>query len=219
MWTERIGPCRRGSRSHDANQEQVSCQRHCTLIMRPMQKSHVKLRRRPLLVPLLLPVALLIVIVVTVAWFLDARATTVVIVARHAETETSGDPDPALSLAGRERAARLSRVLSQARPVRGLDAIFASEMRRTQQTALPVSEMLGLPVSVRPMDAWKRLPRLILSEHRGEYVLVVGHTNTIPPLVQALSGESVTVAGDEYDALFVVFVPRFSQPRLLRLRY
>lgn len=184
-----------------------------------MQKSHVKLRRRPLLVPLILPVALLVVIVAAVVWFLDARATTVVIVVRHAETEPTDDPERGLSAAGHERAVRLARVLAQARPVRGLDAIFASEMPRTQQTATPVGETLGLPVSVKPTDAWKRLPRLILAQHRGEYVLVVGHSNTIPPLIEALSGEEVTVAGDEYDALFVVFVPRFSAPRLVRLRY
>jgi hypothetical protein len=52
-------------------------------------------------------------------------------------------------------------------------------------------------------------------------VLVVGHSNTIAPLIEALGcSESVTVAGSEYDGLWVV-VPAMApggSPALLRLR-
>ena len=144
------------------------------------------------------------------AWLFDARATTVVFVVRHAETEASADPDPELSLDGRERAARLAKMLAQAQPVRGLDAIFASEFLRTQQTVTPVSEPLALPVNVVPSAAWSDLPKRITREHRGEYVLVAGSTTTIPALIEGLSGEKVTLREDEYDTMFIVFVPQIS---------
>jgi phosphohistidine phosphatase SixA len=178
-----------------------------------------KLRRRPFFFPLLLPVGVFIALMVAAAWLFDARATTVVMVVRHAETEPSNDPDPGLSIDGRERAARLARLLSQARPVRGVDAIFTSELRRTQQTATPLSEALALPVNVVPSPTWNKLPRKILSEHRGEYVLVAGSSNTVPQLVTALSGEEVGLREDEYDTLFIVFVPQISKPRVVRIRY
>jgi phosphohistidine phosphatase SixA len=189
-----------------------------------MNRELDKMRRRPFFFPLLLPVVVFVALLAVAAWLFDARATTVVMVVRHAETEASTDADPGLSIYGRERAARLATLLSQARPVRGVDAIFTSELRRTQQTATPLSEALALPVNVVPSATWVKLPSKILSEHGGEYVLVTGSSNTVPQLVTALSGEEVTLREDEYDALFIVFVPQpavrwISKPRVVRIRY
>ncbi len=186
---------------------------------RGMQRDLDKMRRRPFFFPLVLPVLLFIALVAAAAWLFDARATTVVFVLRHAEVETLTDADPDLSVDGRERAARLAKMLSQARPVRGIDAIFASELKRTQQTATPLSETVALPVNVVASAAWSELPRRITRDHRGEYVLVVGNSNTVPELVKALSDEDVTLRDDEYDALFVVFVPQIAKTKVVRLRY
>lgn len=177
------------------------------------------MRRRPFFFPLVLPVLLFIALVAFGAWLFDARATTVVFVVRHAEVEASNDADPPLSVQGRERAARLATMLSKARPVRGLDAIFASEFRRAHQTVTPLSETLALPVNIVPTSTWSELARRIKRDHRGEYVLVAGNTNNIPQLVQALSGTSVTLGEDEYNAMFVVFVPQVSKTKVVRLSY
>jgi phosphohistidine phosphatase SixA len=184
-----------------------------------MQKELAQMRRRPLFVPLLAPVLFVALAAMAAIWFLDARSTTVVIVVRHAETEAGDDPDRGLSDAGRERALRLAHMLSQAKPVRGIDAIYASDLKRTQQTVIPLAEMMGLPVTVRPAESWKKLAATIRSEHRGQFVVAAGHANTIPELIAGLTGQNVAVSEDEYDALFVVFVPRFCEPRLLRLKY
>lgn len=178
-----------------------------------------RLRRAPFLFPLFLPVLVFIALLAAAVWVFDARATTVVVVVRHAEVENAAETDPGLSVDGRERAARLARMLARAQPVRGIDAIFTSEFRRTQQTALPLSETLALPLKVVPAETWSSLPRTIVRKHRGEYVLVAGAANTIPPLIEALSGEKVTLREDEYDAMFIVFVPQFSKPRVVRIRY
>jgi broad specificity phosphatase PhoE len=110
-------------------------------------------------------------------------------------------------------------MLSQARPVRGIDAIFASEFRRTHQTVTPLSETLALPVNLVPSATWSDLRRRITREHRGEYVLVSGSSNTVPLLVEALSGEKVIVRDDEYDAMFIIFVPQISKTKVVRVRY
>ena len=184
-----------------------------------MQRDLDKMRRRPFFFPLVLPVLLFIAVVAAAAWVFDARATTVVFVVRHAETETGADPDPSLSVDGRERAARLARMLSQAQPVRGVDAIFASEFRRTHQTVTPLSETLALPVNLVPSATWNDLAKRITREHRGEYVLVAGSANTVPQLVKALSDTDVSLREDEYDAMFIIFVPQISKTRVVRVRY
>lgn len=184
-----------------------------------MQRDLDKMRRRPFFFPLLLPVLLFIALVAAAAWLFDARATTVVFVVKHAEVEPGSDPDPGLSVDGRERAARLATMLSKAQPVRAIDAIFASEFRRTHQTVTPLSETLALPVNVVPSAAWGELARRITREHRGEYVLVAGSSTTVPPLVKALSGQEVSLRDDEYDAMFIVFVPQISKPKVVRIRY
>lgn len=177
------------------------------------------MRRQPFFFPLVLPVLVFIALLAAAVWVFDARATTVVVVVRHAEVENLADPDPALSVDGRERAARLAKMLSQARAERALDAIFTSEFRRTQQTATPLSEQLGLTLNIVPASTWSALPRKIKREHRGEYVFVAGNSANIPALIESLSGEQVTVREDEYDAMFVVFVPQFSKPKVVRMRY
>src|SRR5262245_2911684 len=184
-----------------------------------MQRDLDRMRRRPFFFPLVLPVLMFIAVVVAAAWLFDARATTVVFIVRNAETETSADPDPELSVDGRERAARLAKMLSKAQPVRGIDAIFASEFRRTHQTVTPLSETLALPVDPVPAAAWVDLPRRITRQHRGEYVLVAGSSNSVPQLVEELSGEKVTLRDDEYDTMFIVFVPQISKTKVVRLRY
>jgi hypothetical protein len=50
-------------------------------------------------------------------------------------------------------------------------------------------------------------------------VLVAGNTNNIPQLVKALSGATVTMDEDEYDTMFMVFVPQVSKTKVVRLRY
>lgn len=159
------------------------------------------------------------VVAVFAVWVLDARTSTVVVIVRHAETEMGSNADPALSAAGRERAARLARMLGQTGERRGVDAIFASEYQRTQQMAIPLAEMLGLAVNAVSSAAWRNLDDVITREHNGEMVLVVGTSTTVPELVKALSGDEVSVRDDEYDAMYMLYLSRLSKPRLIKLRY
>jgi hypothetical protein len=74
-------------------------------------------------------------------------------------------------------------------------------------------------VNVVPSATWNDLPSRIKRQHRGEYVLVAGSSNTVPSLIEGLTGQTVTVREDEYDALFVIFVPQISKNKVVRLRY
>ena len=51
-------------------------------------------------------------------------------------------------------------------------------------------------------------------------VLVVGHSNTVPAIVERLSGEAPPPIGDsEYDRLFVVTLIGSNQAKVVTLRY
>jgi broad specificity phosphatase PhoE len=119
---------------------------------------------------------------------------------RHAEKE-EGD-DPGLTLVGRERATRLAHVLSEG----GVDAIYASQFRRTQETAEPVASSVGLEVEIVDARDIEGLANRLRSDHTGETVLVVSHSNIIPEVIRALGADAGDIPEEEYDDLFVVLL-------------
>ena len=151
------------------------------------------------------------------------REVTAVILVRHAEkaTAVAGDSanDPALSPAGANRAAALATMLADT----GLDAVISSQYQRTMQTAEPVAEALGLAVIVIPAQEQAALIEAITGDYRGQTVLIVGHSNTVPSIMADLGVEDPpAIAEDEYGDLFIVTVytrPMTRRVAMTRLRY
>lgn len=179
-------------------------------------------RRRPFLAPFwlagfvaLASVALLYgVLRATIAF---AGKTTTVIVLRHAEKALAPVDDPPLTPVGEARAQRLRSLLIN-NPVR---AVYASEARRTQDTARPLASALSLPVTVHPARDPQGLLDAIGGRHIGGTVVVVGHSNTVPDIVSRLTRGKARVAlrDDEFDRIFIVTVTRFGPPAVVALRY
>jgi phosphohistidine phosphatase SixA len=117
---------------------------------------------------------------------------------RHAEKiEGSQDPDVELSERGRATAQALAAWLAP----RGLDAIYVTHLRRTQQTALPVAAALDLEVRVLPAaDTDRLLARL--HQACGQRVLVVGHSNTVPAIAQAFGAEVFEIGEQEFGTVW-----------------
>jgi phosphohistidine phosphatase SixA len=150
-----------------------------------------------------------------------ATATTVVVV-RHAEKSTDDPRDPTLSAAGQERARALSAVLKNA----GVSDIYTTQYKRTRQTAEPFAQQFGIAITEKPANAAnsatyaRDLAQEILTKSTGKGVLVVGHSNTVPEIVKALSGTAVPAITDpEYDHIFIVVIPASGSPRLMQLRF
>jgi broad specificity phosphatase PhoE len=140
-----------------------------------------------------------------------AAAQSTIFIVRHAE-KAAGGGDPDLSEVGRTRAESLATVLKDAE----ITAIYASEVKRTQQTAAPLAKTLQLkPAIVPAKDSGVLVAKLNGSSGN---VLVVGHSNTIPDIIKALGiTTTVSIADNDYDNLFVVILEE--KPRLLRLHY
>lgn len=133
-------------------------------------------------------------------------------VVRHAEKAAGVDPvtmtsytDPPLTPDGQERAQALRQRLAGQK----IRAVFSTNTLRTLSTARPVSELYpGLSIglySAKP-DSLPAFVARLRAIRRGD-VLVVGHSNTVDDLVNALAGRSV-IPGDlsdkAYDNLFIL---------------
>jgi hypothetical protein len=105
---------------------------------------------------------------------------------RHAEKD-SGD-DPSLTEEGAERALALSEVLVDT----PLVAVFATDLKRSQETCQPTADDHELPVVI-DIDPEEDLAEWVLGEHMGQQVLHCGHSYTIPDFLDALG-----VVDEEY---------------------
>jgi broad specificity phosphatase PhoE len=146
-----------------------------------------------------------------------AASTVTVILVRHAEKSTAPTDaqGPDLCPQGKARAEALVTVLTDA----SIDTILVTDRRRTLQTAAPVATELGLtPRTIAANTAPEEVARLALEG--GECVLVVGHSNTIPAIIEALGGPAgIAIEENDYDDLFVVTVRAGGPACLIQARY
>ena len=156
--------------------------------------------------------------VVVFAYFATfARPVTTVILVRHAEKKIEPENnDPDLAPEGFERAQEIARVFAGA----GIDAIYATQYKRTQQTVKPLSDRIGVPVTLLESNQSDELVKQIQTTLRGQTIFVAGHNNTVPAIASALSGENFSdIPESEYDNLFVVTVYRFGKAKVLKLKF
>jgi broad specificity phosphatase PhoE len=142
-------------------------------------------------------------------------STTTILVVRHAEKDTLMlGSDPRLSAAGVVRAQELARVLANAK----IDAIYTTPWQRNRLTAMPLTARLDDTLIV--VDAIEETVERLRTRHYGQTVLAVGHSNTVPQIVEQLTGERVPAfVENDYDRLYVITLPPGRKGRLLALRY
>ncbi len=124
---------------------------------------------------------------------------------RHAEKLDNSD-DTDLSPEGYARAERLGGIMENT----GLDFVFATDKRRTQKTAEKVQMRARTPSVIiysRDDAAETAFLTAQLAANRGKHLFVVGHSNTVPRMINKLVGASSTLTDlDEgnFSAFYVV---------------
>lgn len=171
--------------------------------------------------------ALLITAVIVVYW---RGSTTVILLVRHAERDdtmscTPPTSNPPLTTAGQTRAGELAHVGEDT----GLQAIYASEFCRTQQTAQPIATQEGLTVNVVNQYSAAGSPDVlplvnqVKTTNEGQKILIAGHSDTVPLIIQELGGGTVDpIGGTEFDNLYVVTILKWwflKRTRVVRLKY
>ncbi|MBR9988675.1 MAG: histidine phosphatase family protein [Gemmatimonadetes bacterium] len=145
-----------------------------------------------------------------------AQAGTTVIIVRHAE-KVDDSADPLLSDAGIVRAHALADALSDA----GVSAIVTTQYQRTQHTAAPLGERIGIEPIVVTASGGGHAAEVAarVRQLAPGTIVVVGHSNTVPAIIRALGGPDVGEIPDPaYDHLFVLTLSE-AGVQLIRTRY
>ncbi|MGQ0540471.1 MAG: phosphoglycerate mutase family protein [Blastocatellia bacterium] len=170
--------------------------------------------------------AILITAVIVVYFW---SSTTVILLVRHAERDntmscTPPTSNPPLTANGQTRANVLAHVGEET----GLQAIYASEFCRTQQTVQPIAVQEGLTVTVVNQYSASSpdvlpLVNQVKTNNQGQRVLIAGHSDTVPLMIQEFGGGTIDpIDGMEFDNLYVVTIFKWwfvKRTRVVRLKY
>lgn len=134
-----------------------------------------------------------------------------VILLRHAEKDVSEEADPInpeLSAAGKLRAQKLVEAIDRYEP----DAIYSTVYIRTRETARPLARARRMMIQLYDERNLQQMKDLILSG-KIKRLVVVGHNNTTPALVNALLGQDkYKKLGDaEYDKIWIVKIRKYKR--------
>lgn len=132
---------------------------------------------------------------------------------RHAEKETG--PDPALTPAGEARAETLAERLAD----EGVTEIWSTATRRTESTARPLAESLGLTVQFYDASALPAFANQLAGTPGVK--LVVGHSNTTDELAALIGADRGPVIDEatEFDRLYVIAIADNHQTSSVIERY
>ncbi|NHN27068.1 histidine phosphatase family protein [Flavobacterium jejuense] len=109
---------------------------------------------------------------------------TKIILLRHAEKVLDGTKDPKLTSEGEKRAERLGFMFLDIK----IDKIFSSPYTRTKMTVAKLAENKNLEIEeYDPKDL--AFAKYLQEKEQGKTSVIVGHSNSIPKLVNQLIGE------------------------------
>ncbi|MFK8054912.1 MAG: histidine phosphatase family protein [Saprospiraceae bacterium] len=132
----------------------------------------------------------------------DSPKTTIYVV-RHAEKELGSAPG--LTPQGSARAEFYAKFFAKEK----LSAVYSTPTRRTIATATPVAKAQKISVEeyANGLD-FDALAVTLLAEHEGETIFIVGHSNTVPLILNALSKteDHTDVPHEEYRRLYQVIL-------------
>jgi phosphohistidine phosphatase SixA len=141
--------------------------------------------------------------------FLKKKQVTTVLLVRHGEKSND-----ALTTQGLARAEKLAHAARKA----GIKAIYTTNFNRTRQTVQPLAQALNLQPIVYNDNAW--LVSQVMANHRGDVVLVAGHSNTVPEIITALGGDRrCCPIDDEFDNLCLVVICEEGKASVIHLQY
>jgi broad specificity phosphatase PhoE len=145
-------------------------------------------------------VAIIVVVVIVYWWVCLPGSATTVFLVRHAD-KAGPNIDDLHDPLGTDRAEKLVHVLGSAE----ITAIYHSDTVRSQKTGAPLAGHLQMTPVEYPALSTQQLAAEIRANHAGERVLVVGHSNTVPDIIDELGGVRLADIPDSvYDNLYVI---------------
>ena len=125
---------------------------------------------------------------------------------RHAEKDSLGN----LSVSGHARAAQLPKIFQNIK----FDRIFSTDVSRTKATAMTVCEAQKVPLELYKHQNQKALIEQLMQQ-KGQKILIVGHSNTIPLLLNVFKKvekpDYQQLGDNEFNKMFYVRSNAISQ--------
>lgn len=142
---------------------------------------------------------------------------TTIIMVRHAEKVQNNSVDPNLSREGVKRANLLAFMLEND-PIK---AIYSTDYVRTKKTAQPTSAQKKITVEMYDSKQLELFLDQVIQKHAGETVLVVGHSNTVPKMLNLLTNSKKykQIADEAYNDLFVIGTTHRGNANVTHLMY
>lgn len=133
---------------------------------------------------------------------------------RHAEKQVVDNPNPELTEKGILRAENWAVIFKDIK----FEAVYSTDYLRTIATAQPTAQSQNLEIML--YHPTKIDIKQFLKETEGKTVLIVGHSNTIPAMVNKLIGEEKyeDMEDENFGNLYIVEVTKtLSTVQLLHL--
>lgn len=145
-----------------------------------------------------------------------AQETTTFILVRHAEKADDGTDDPPLNETGIARAEALKNHLKET----VITAIYSTDYKRTRQTVQQIADVIGLRIKTYDPFADSVMVKMLKNESAGT-VLISGHSNTTPMLVNKLIGKEryKQLKDSDYDNLFIITASEIGNATVLKLTF
>lgn len=126
---------------------------------------------------------------------------TKIVLVRHAEKVLDGSEDPSLTEAGQQRAERLKRFLADMK----IDKLYSTKYKRNVLTLMPLSKSKGLNIDIYEAHD-KAFAPWVLKENSGKNIVISGHSNTVPVLVNSWLGKEqfAQLPDEEYGKIWIL---------------
>jgi len=152
-----------------------------------------------------------------VAFAQQEPAVTKIFIVRHAEKESG--KDPVLTPAGNARSGDLMRALQQ----EGVQKIYVSQFKRTQQTADSMRIQLKINTVQYTADTiCDNLVNTIMENADfGKTILIIAHSNTIPQIIRKFGVTDYPygdIPDNEFDNLFLITYKK-EKAKLKKMKY
>lgn len=135
---------------------------------------------------------------------ISAQGSKTIVLVRHAEKDvspTADKTDPELTPEGRERAQRLLLAVKKYKP----HEIFSTDYKRTRETVEPIAKSRKKTIQIYDAAKPNELIAKIMASKTDHY-LIVGHSNTIPPLANLLAKKEIfrNLLDPEHSVIWVI---------------
>ncbi len=164
------------------------------------------------------PLVLFCLVILTSCLSLQAVSQTTLLLVRHAEKAAEPANDPALTDFGRKRAILLRDLLSS----EDVSAIYSTPFKRTRETVRPLADAQGISIKeYDPRRSAAEFLQEVITENEGGVVVISGHSNTIPMMLNELTNSTTYEQFDEaaYDNLFVVTTSELGEASIVHLTF